>query len=1086
MKITHLSFIHFILLFVSIVGVLHPAKGQFQVPDVNMPSPNAASMGLYGEVPVSLYTGTPQINIPLYTLEEGRLQVPISLSYHASGVRVNQHPGWVGLNWNLNAGGAITRTVKDLPDETVRQNKTLGFYFSQARQLIQPILWETGDYLVNIVTEVHSFGLYKEAFDTEPDEFSFNFMGYSGKFYLTEEGKFRVQCDQLVQVELIQYQNDPFILLPESLRFTRDFPNIGSVFSEQETQKTFFGFRITTEEGTQYEFGARSGGEATEFSKPFFSQYTSLWVASTWYLTKISTSEGQQLDFEYEVHDIANGRFTASLVPSIYWDISVAGGSTSFPLFPGISYRIPFSCVTGSTGGILQESGNYGGQIIRNTYLARIVGATTRIHFRASISDELGYKYHVFEKHYTWWLNKMGGSSMDIYPHLFNGTNLPCSDCTSGEQQLMTVVNKMRWRKLDKIEVETLDQDNVKICELTYVSNPNERLRLVGILNSDKNETGCKEAHTFEYYTEPDIVLPDYLDLGDQTDHWGFYNQDFYALESLNTGTAAFSNHKNPSFDLRVRRLGLLRQITYPTGGWVEFEYEPHQASKVVVRSPLNGTFSLTPYSMGVGGVRISKIKTISDQNHLSSKRYDYSVSESPLSSGVLAGLHRYAWPDYQLTLTSTSGEPVVFLRSIFSYQNLLPGSLNSSGTHIGYSQVKEIADDDSYTVYNFTSFWTDHYADPLLHMDIAVPLESRIHAAGAEYDPATDRSFERGKLIRKTSFTAWHQKVDEYRSAYQRINSENEYVRAISAYFHQACNVGSSAVSVYTGYAYRNLTYFFKPSLEEHYTYDQQNPALYSLDRTEYTYNDQGLPIEVKTSRLSDYTRTRNRYVADYYLPDEVATSDPQVQTLRRMKQQGMLAKVVERQVWTREGADATERLTEGLLNFYQDYSTPAQLTAGRSNLQVQRTMRLVSPAPIAPVVPISVVSESPGGAGLVFQYDPRYTRTEVEFPTDATAYTWRGEPTKFRGTDGIWHQLQWGDGPLTGKLLSRSIGPLTTTYEYDNPLVGVSKITDPTGNWRSYTYDGFNRLKEVRDQQGRLLNSYRYFLINSQGCPN
>ena len=44
----------------------------------------------------------------------------VYLTYHGSGVRPDQHPGWVGLVWNLNAGGCISRIVNGLPDETYR------------------------------------------------------------------------------------------------------------------------------------------------------------------------------------------------------------------------------------------------------------------------------------------------------------------------------------------------------------------------------------------------------------------------------------------------------------------------------------------------------------------------------------------------------------------------------------------------------------------------------------------------------------------------------------------------------------------------------------------------------------------------------------------------------------------------------------------------------------------------------------------------------------------------------------------------------------------------------------------------------
>ncbi|MEA1786089.1 RHS repeat domain-containing protein [Arenibacter sp. GZD96] len=50
-----------------------------------------------------------------------------------------------------------------------------------------------------------------------------------------------------------------------------------------------------------------------------------------------------------------------------------------------------------------------------------------------------------------------------------------------------------------------------------------------------------------------------------------------------------------------------------------------------------------------------------------------------------------------------------------------------------------------------------------------------------------------------------------------------------------------------------------------------------------------------------------------------------------------------------------------------------------------------------------------------------------------------------------------------------------MVTTYTYDL-LVGVTSITDPKGYTTFFSYDGFNRLKEVRDADGNLVNDYRY----------
>ena len=71
---------------VLMLGFCSVALAQIPTTPKAVLSPNAANLGLYGEIPVSHFTGTPSIEIPLYELKTEYLNLPISLSYHASGV----------------------------------------------------------------------------------------------------------------------------------------------------------------------------------------------------------------------------------------------------------------------------------------------------------------------------------------------------------------------------------------------------------------------------------------------------------------------------------------------------------------------------------------------------------------------------------------------------------------------------------------------------------------------------------------------------------------------------------------------------------------------------------------------------------------------------------------------------------------------------------------------------------------------------------------------------------------------------------------------------------------------------------------
>ena len=88
---------------------------QVQIPN----TPEAQAFEKYGNTSVSLYTGTPNISIPIYTIPGRELSLPISLTYDASGVKVSQMASQAGLSWNLNVGGRISRTVNGLIDDYI-------------------------------------------------------------------------------------------------------------------------------------------------------------------------------------------------------------------------------------------------------------------------------------------------------------------------------------------------------------------------------------------------------------------------------------------------------------------------------------------------------------------------------------------------------------------------------------------------------------------------------------------------------------------------------------------------------------------------------------------------------------------------------------------------------------------------------------------------------------------------------------------------------------------------------------------------------------------------------------------------------
>lgn len=135
------------------------------------PSPNSASLGKYGGLNLGLSSGTIQHTVPLTNLTSGRLNLPISLSYSSNGVKVDEIASRVGTSWNLEAGGVITRTVYGESDEN-HPRVTAPDLPMRSRAFINFL-----DALVVPNGSVR-YG------DGEPDVFSFNFNGHSGRFIL--------------------------------------------------------------------------------------------------------------------------------------------------------------------------------------------------------------------------------------------------------------------------------------------------------------------------------------------------------------------------------------------------------------------------------------------------------------------------------------------------------------------------------------------------------------------------------------------------------------------------------------------------------------------------------------------------------------------------------------------------------------------------------------------------------------------------------------------------------------------------------------------------------------------------------------
>ncbi|MDR0863849.1 MAG: RHS repeat protein, partial [Candidatus Symbiothrix sp.] len=1004
-------------------------------------SPNAASLGLYGDIPVSLYTGTPDISIPLYDVRVGNYSLPISLSYHASGVRVDQHPGWTGLGWSLFAGGVITRTVHDMPDEydsnhllndfytnEASGNRAGYYYNNQYRGVLYGDSWNYLTYLQSIAQSLEMF------FDTAPDEFSFSFPGCSGKFYLDHQGNWVVQCNKPVKVEF-DGEFLPITFCDKPIRWNSEQTSTGRTIN-REYSPCFRGFIITAEDGTKYVFGGDS--DAIDFSLDFFNQNDDDWTATAWYLTKIILPANQAynpgIEFTYERKEYNNQMYIAA-----QYDVGSTGTYAGWGWHP----RLGCSNYNYST----DMSDNYGGKLIAPVYLKEITTDDVVVSFNKSVTNELRYKDTETYKNKYEALSAKGLT----YPFLFlnkgNADYLSFPNC----------LERLKWYQLDAITVKNraTPPETLKTITFSYSNSSTQRLTLDSVCESGKNP--------YRFLYDRISRLPGYL--SNKTDHWGFFNNTSAPLPSVvtyrkNNQSYVDTTHTYPSLrkyyqyrepKVSCMQYGVLNKIFYPTGGYTEFEFEPHDYRQQL--QPERWQLPLVQYSANqlTGGLRIKRIKNSPTQESPAQtvKEYYY-VSDYPQnkssafqSSGVLGGQIQYFLTYTVKAFNDNSASKTI---KTFSSISLLPSCNNGSGSHIGYTEVIEEKPDNSFTRYQFSNF-DNGYMDER--------AEAIIQETTTPYVSFTSKASDRGLMLLQEDYNADGKKVKRKDIVYTPDNYN--YVRAMDASYKNICT--ENAVSYDEGAVYKILTYTMLPFSEIDSIFDSTNGV---LETGNYYHYANKLTTEIETfSRSSGESHSvKYKYPMDY-LGDTIYDA--------------MIAKNILNPVVEKSFYKGTQFIEKEVYNhqqwhslFYAPYNMQYQSKNG--NLETRLQYDYDQKGNIR-----EAVKDGEEKAVYLWGYHNQYPIAAIENATFAqvqAAMNYDDTQMAFvssRSTPSV------DDWNAINGLRQTLPHALVTTYTY-KPLVGRLTATDPRGQTVSYTYDDYGRLTSIKDPNDQALSNYSY----------
>ena len=437
------------------------------IPKISPTSPESFKFSQYGNVPIGMFTGAPNINIPITELSVDGTSIPIFLNYSSNGINIDEMNGSVGLGWTFISGGVITRTIRDRADEDSSFGSGDVPLIDNSPQLTEYLkLCENDD------------------FDSEPDLYTANFGGYNVKFLISK-------TDKIVMIDQKDYQ----ILRNDN----------GNLFS------------IILDNGVRYNFNATENIQNRTLNTG--SHQPPQQYIQSWYLTSIVTTSGQILTLEYQ--DV---NYTTILSQSQ----TMAYTKTVQQKYSELQY-----------------------DDLNDLYYCTLKPYT--------IPPDLGLIADLEQYAAGKQLKKIYDSNNNSIVFSYSAQN--------GDYSKLTNIKKYH--------------QNIAVDDYSfnYTTTGASRLFLNEIRDNKTNSS-----HKFTYYS-PEI-LPSRLSFS--RDMWGYYNgaintnlvpQLFVSTDPI----APQYNGANQGVSQTKGYYGLLKMITYPTGGNTLFNYESHKRKEYVL-----------------------------------------------------------------------------------------------------------------------------------------------------------------------------------------------------------------------------------------------------------------------------------------------------------------------------------------------------------------------------------------------------------------------------------------------------------------------------------------------------------------------
>lgn len=1082
-----------------------------EFPTVAPPTPTAAALHSFGNNSVSYYSGTVDVSIPIFTIQEGDIEVPIVLNYTGgSGIKVEEQGSWVGLGWSLNAGGAVSRTKRGVADEAGDGRGFMSYTSVPAQETDGNGNLLNADFITDIV---------QGRKDSEPDRFMYNIPSGSGSFY--------IDFDTIIQ--------KPYT--DKRIAYSSGSGNYNDPVNTTNCNATagLEAFHITDEQGTYYTFEEKERSNTRNFTGSVFDSNC---FPTSWQLTKIADNNSDlAVDFEYDAYYYSNTRLnplitgtneTTSWVVDHFLvkplkKINFSNGSVEFVLATTTRKDVDGAYALDRI--IIKDENN---DTIKEFYFNyKYLTANALVDDSGSLSFSTDNRMVLSS------LQQVGTNGETLPPYNFTyNTSVYLPDTFSTAKDHWGYYNgkntntKFQAKQLARW-YSFLNTEWVTTLIGSADREPDPTYAQAGILQRVQYPTGGYTDYEYEGNEAVDAKLQASLIPENETldttqpvvnidvdMHTAGATHTVMTIKAIQYPTDCYPivHFVNTSTNVQVDysfenetpvsggALGLEMEIVIEEGNYdVSFSID----SPTVMCDPnfdnvilLNWENESSASTKAVGGVRIAKITDHPLHGPSLSRTFDY-LGDDGESSGGVVSTPRYWFQNILFDEGTQTFVPFSLgQRSVTSQYPLI----NTGSNVVGYSKVTVTQHDGSNGKSEFYFTSPEDFPDKKMGYAQYNGQRDDFFYNGTfieSYPVVTENSREylRGKLLKQIDY--------KYNgSAYDTIAyTENTYATMAydpdSPLNGQQFSGGKSFVvkgvkmvntelikeyEIYSGYIQLEKTvsksYFDSGTVETITQHTYPEDVDFAITHM--------MPIETETTdSWGEKSITKSFYVFNALENLERDTSQDGV--INAMALRNMLYASTHNFSYRQEGANPEERISQQQTLYNEDSNgiiLPHKITTAKLNNSLEDRLEFV--AYDNRKNPLEIHRTDGPSTSFVWGYNgtkviAKLDNVELESGTLTTAQT---NAINAAVADSNVDIDAVSEDDLRQELENlRAAFPtgMVTTFTYDL-LVGVTSVTDPRGYTTFYAYDEFNRLKEVKDEDGNIVEDIEYHYQGQQ----